>query len=49
MKVKGLKLLEMSGSRGFLIPVHYTKDRLEEGLVSGRDYDLDITPHKETQ
>lgn len=42
MKVKGLKFIELVNSQGFLIPVQYTKQRMEAGLEAGKFYDLDI-------
>jgi len=47
MKIKKLRFIEMVGSQGFLIPVQHTKERSEPGLEVGREYDLEITPHKQ--
>lgn len=48
MKIRRRRFLEMNNSQGFLIPIDYTKQRLEGGLEAGKIYDLEITESEET-
>lgn len=43
MKIKGIQLIKLGNSQGFLVPVQHTEERLEGGLVLGQKYDLDIS------
>jgi hypothetical protein len=49
MRIKGLKCIKLVNSRGFLIPVEYTEDRMDDGLQIGRIYDLEIIEVKEEE
>lgn len=42
MKIKNRKLIKVADSHGFVIPIQYTKERMEEGLELGKNYDLEV-------
>ena len=47
MRINGLKLLKIAQSKGFIIPIQYTKERVEGGLEEGKRYSLDISEAEE--
>jgi len=47
MEIKKLRLVEVSGGRGFFIPIQYMNDRMAGGLAVGKHYNLILEEVKE--